>query len=803
VSAESPEAVELPAEGLSSLALDTQLLSSQEGLRARPAGTGDAPALELIGRGGSAEQAQRRVLDALSVYRDEVQRRAVPALARRREALAAEKASHQVRIEELETQLGALADVPFAELSELAVQASALAPVADSFGRDGFEIMQLFSERELLRTGIDAADTELSSLADPAAVAGALVGQPTFGAPVKRQGAANVVPLVMLSVTILAAAVAVVTDSLAPRAVRAGVALVSGLGVVWLLVAGVQVARVAADAQSVVGGFAQIEAIAERSEVSASELDDARREVDRVRAALARMDRRLNSPVLAPLRPLPIAGRQLRGVRELVATAATVAVAGDRLLDAGQPLLRDGPPDGSRIRAVRTVDDALGSATETLRVAVAPADDGLLPALGDQITDYEARRARLLDRLERTSATVAVTERLLSGSHRYLLIAGNSSEVRSSMGGFLSFAALEVSEGEVTVGDVKAAGEVPTRPLTPGETGILLLPPDAVRIADGDLSRHFGFLQPNRLYGTLGLSPRFGASAATAAAMWEATGYPDVEAAVYLDTIGLASLLDATGPVELDGTTYTADTLLAYLLVGQYDEFGADSESRRAKLERITVDVVEHLDQADDLGALFAALRTAARERHLMLWAEDPTIQAALLRTDLAGEPSSTSVTVSVAAMNGKFAPFVESVSRASAVCAADRQRVELTTTVTYRGISIRPDYIDASASWAVPAGTYIGMAVYSLPAGAADIAVTPAEGSTPVARGKDGATRLEGHWFSIQPGQTATMKVSFSLPSGVVIDWTETGVRGPINRLEPAQTVPPQCLAGGGASKR
>jgi hypothetical protein len=142
-------------------------------------------------------------------------------------------------------------------------------------------------------------------------------------------------------------------------------------------------------------------------------------------------------------------------------------------------------------------------------------------------------------------------------------------------------------------------------------------------------------------------------------------------------------------------------------------------------------------------------------------------------------------------------------VSRASAVCAADRQRVELTTTVTYRGISIRPDYIDASASWAVPAGTYIGMAVYSLPAGAADIAVTPAEGATPVARGKDGATRLEGHWFSIQPGQTATMKVSFSLPSGVVIDWTETGVRGPISRLEPAQTVPPQCLAGGGAAKR
>jgi hypothetical protein len=690
----------------------------------------------------------------------------------------------------LDARLGAQPTTVYDPLPGLAPAAVALQAGAVAGGRPGVELVQLSTERRLRVAELAEIESQIANPTPAADVVSSVLLSPRFLEPVQRRGAASLTPVVTGLFALAVLVISLLTDRRAPAPLRGALVALSASAVLWMGVLGFHAYRLSGRAEEVRDGLERLEGLTDTDSVDAAQLEASRAALDDLGRDIADVDRRLASPVMTPLRWMPVVSDQFDAVDDLVASGRLIVGAGQGLLDATEPLVDGRASEGTRGEVLARATTAVADAREALARAEPPAPDGLLPVVQRQIDRYAEKRIALDDRLAAAGHAVDALDGLLEPGGRYLLVAGNSAEARAGMGAFLSFVQLDVREGaELVVGDVASVPEV-ARPTRTFDAATAVVPDGAVTIADADLARHFGHLEPDRVFSRLGLSPRFPASAPVAADLWEALGRPRVDGVLYLDSVGLASLLEVTGPVEVAGRTYDQDSLLAYLLSGQYDEFGADSEARRSRLDEITATVVRELDGSIDTAATLDVLRAAVRQRNLMVWSRDDATQRSLRLAGMAGELAPTELHVGLATMNGKLAPYTDLSSVLERECRGGVQRFTLRTTVTYRGVSIRSDYVDESSAWAMPPGSMVGLAVISLPGGARDISVTPFAGASPAARGLDGATWLEAQWFSLQPGAAATSDVSFSLPAGVVMELPESTRRGPINTVKAASNA-------------
>lgn len=110
---------------------------------------------------------------------------------------------------------------------------------------------------------------------------------------------------------------------------------------------------------------------------------------------------------------------------------------------------------------------------------------------------------------------------------------------------------------------------------------------------------------------------------------------------VAIDLPALAMLLDATGPMEVEGIgTVTGDNLVE-ILAGSYDETGI---KRMRARHRLNVSLAEVFKGRLFSGANFVekgqALAEGVRGRHLAFWSSDPAVQAAFSETRISGELS-------------------------------------------------------------------------------------------------------------------------------------------------------------------
>ena len=106
----------------------------------------------------------------------------------------------------------------------------------------------------------------------------------------------------------------------------------------------------------------------------------------------------------------------------------------------------------------------------------------------------------------------------------------------------------------------------------------------------GDLQRNWGWLSPSLDMRNLGTTPRFDVTAPLAARMWTAlTGQP-INGVIAIDVVGVRQLLEATGPVDVNGQEVSADNVGQYLLHDQY--------------ESLTDNAADAGDREDALGSL-------------------------------------------------------------------------------------------------------------------------------------------------------------------------------------------------------
>ena len=530
--------------------------------------------------------------------------------------------------------------------------------------------------------------------------------------------------------------------------------------------------RVAAVAIAVVGGFLLLLAwdlYSIRSELSAGQaaLDDLTLDAagsqgltglaDDAASHLDAADGRARSSLpLRLLSILPGSGDQVRGLRDLTRvtdelgeTGAAAAQAIDaRLAEAGEPAGR-----------VALLDEAIAQ----LQLLAGSLDDldlrgagGLAGPLGRAHDDLESTIQRARGKVAEAQDLIVPLRDMLQGPSSYFLLAANNAEMAGGAGLTLSAGLLTFDGGDIELGDVVAA------------SGLRL--PDSVELP-GELLEVYRPTGIGIDFRSTTRSPNLPAMGPVVEAMLAPylRLYPDIgqlDGVIVVDAVALRDVMELTGPVEVDGKSIDADSVLADVLNENYKLF----ETAEDKPERVSYQgdiasaVFESLTERDVPAAKLAeVMLTSSKGRHVMLWSKDPKVQAMWEELLVAGElpPNGLMICFQNYAAN-KLDWYLrpEATLDVSLLPSGD-YRARLTMTMDVPG---RSDLPDASAYILGPTpetqGTFLTV---HLPGTAYDITTTDPRGFR--TNGQDGPLQVRTFLVNVPLGTTLTRTVDFSLP--------------------------------------
>lgn len=477
---------------------------------------------------------------------------------------------------------------------------------------------------------------------------------------------------------------------------------------------------------------------------------------------------RLRSPLLRPARPLPVVGRQLRSAERLLdATARLADATADAEVRAGAAAVMLRTPGSSRVEALQRLAVTIRDLERVVGSVDLGPRDGLAGPLDEARTRVAATTATAAERLGSAAESLEMARGVLAGPARYLLLVANNAEMRSGSGAYLSLGVLSASGGQLQL-------------QAPEKAGSFKVPPGIVE-PEKDVADRWGWRRPTVQFQGLMLSPRFDASAPSAARMWELAGQAPVDGVLAVDVGALATLLRAVGPVRLEGIEVTTDSAQEELLHGQYVRF-PDQSARQDSLQALTVELFSKLTTGRvDLPALADGLGRAVRGRHLMAWSGRPADQALWDRTGAHGRLTAQSLLVSSVNLgSNKLDPHLEVEAALTNVQAPDVDATdhELRITLTNNSLLGDPGYVAGPNIDGLQEGEYLGVLSVNLPAFADQPAVDGAP--QPTVDGTDGPGRVLGVQYQLLRGDTRV----------VVVRFRTRGSEGWL-RLEPSSRLP------------
>jgi hypothetical protein len=336
------------------------------------------------------------------------------------------------------------------------------------------------------------------------------------------------------------------------------------------------------------------------------------------------------------------------------------------------------------------------------------------------------------------------------------VFASNNSEMRIGSGAFLSAGIMTTDAGSLDLGEIRSTTNYP-------------LAADAIPVT-GDFADNWGWLQPNAEWRNLGSTPRFDANAELARQMWQAATGEHVDGVIALDIVALRSLLVATGPVEVDGRTITADNVVRFLMIDQYaGSTGVTQAGRRELLSDVAQAVLDRVEAGEwDFTTLVSQLADAVEGRHLMLWSVDPTAQQGWEAVRAAGLVDGESLLLGLHNRGGnKLDQFLAVDADLSSRDVGDGTEVEIRVRVRNDTPTGLVPYIAGPYEFAPGGaeGKYQGLLVCNLPAWARD--VTIAGIGEQVASGPDGDAQVIAAYTELERGQEVVATISFVLPDG------------------------------------
>lgn len=380
-----------------------------------------------------------------------------------------------------------------------------------------------------------------------------------------------------------------------------------------------------------------------------SALQAARSDAEHLKAALADRDehavrssladlqehagtahRRTSGVVWRALGVLPVVGDDTRAVATASRVVADAADVVGPVLDVGGfDADRFTPKDGRiDLAAVASLSDPLAKAAKVMdagRADVDAVDAGdLLGAFASDWRDFADEVDTAASAVTAAHTASEVLPVVLGADHptRTLIVFDTPAEPRAIGGMPASVAELTSDDGRLTFGRQRAAAsfdEVAVSPLTDDETA-RFGPQLGSDMRDAAFTPHF---------------PRV---AELVAAHWKQAYGGNVDTVLSLDPVTLGYLLDATGPVTVDGVKLTSANLADYLMHQVYLDI-ADPADQDPFFQKVAATVFErirggHLSASD----LLEGISRAVDERRIFVHSFDPAVQARLAGTAGAGE---------------------------------------------------------------------------------------------------------------------------------------------------------------------
>ncbi|MGQ0433009.1 MAG: DUF4012 domain-containing protein [Microthrixaceae bacterium] len=495
-----------------------------------------------------------------------------------------------------------------------------------------------------------------------------------------------------------------------------------------------------------------------------------------INATASRFDHiagRLDSPLLAPLRVVPVLGRQLSAVADQAEGAsAGLSAAADLsdqlrgLVDAG---VRTGPERIVALREVASIARAGRPAFEEIELGT---DDALVGQLADSRARLDDARRAALESLDRAAEVSDGLAAFFEGPGDYLLLAANNAQMQNGQGMFLSGGLLHVEAGRLELESMR-----PTTDIPPASPSVALEP---------DLAARWGWLDPNGDFRHLGLSHRFPVTAQTAADLWVAGGGEPVDGVLAVDPFLLQVILEASGPVPTRYREVSAKEIVRFALHDQYrgylDEQGRDQAyyGRRDQLGEVAKAAVRNFEKVSSAGSDFLNhLARAAGGRHLLGWSADPAVQAGWEAAGIDGQIGPSSALVSVVNRSGnKLDWFLRTTADLRIERDDSGYAGELRVTVTNPAPEgAEPTYVVGPYEGSgLERGEYLGLLTVNLPAGATDAGFEGVD-SLAVAGG-DGANRTIAAWVRVRSDGSTEMVARFRLPAAMTTMTIEPSAR-------------------------
>jgi UDP-N-acetylmuramyl pentapeptide phosphotransferase/UDP-N-acetylglucosamine-1-phosphate transferase len=381
--------------------------------------------------------------------------------------------------------------------------------------------------------------------------------------------------------------------------------------------------------------------LAAREQLLGLQPEAASQALDTADAALIRAEGRLEYWATFPGRLMPGVRGNLRVATALAKSGRELVAAGREALDVmeslplenGQlvPLLGEGAVDLAPFRR------ALGPASR-LKARVARAEslinstDGLL--LLPQVRAAKEEAARLVSEARHQAEVVEGAAFLIprafgtDGKRTWLVGAENTAELRGRGGYVGALGVVEAEYGHFTLG-----GFIPTSALP-------LLQIDAATEIPLEYENHYKDLAGLAAWPNLLMSPHFPSGARLLLTALEPAGLK-ASGLISMDPVGLSYLLDATGPIRVEGlpNPVTSGNVVEWSLNQAYFQFQGSARERKEVIGEIAQAVWRRViaGQGIDAGRLARAVGRALSERRLVIYSTDAKEQALIESLEIAG----------------------------------------------------------------------------------------------------------------------------------------------------------------------
>ncbi|MEY2421566.1 MAG: hypothetical protein QOI95_1633 [Acidimicrobiaceae bacterium] len=459
---------------------------------------------------------------------------------------------------------------------------------------------------------------------------------------------------------------------------------------------------------------------------------------------------------LSLLDHVPILGNQSRGVRDLTRAAAEVGGLSRRTAHEVQTALDATHGPDTRVRLIDAVNAQLVELSHELPTVDVGASGFLLPPLSGAREKFVQRLAKAQRQLDDGISLTRTLRSFLVGPRRYLVLAGNNSEMRG--GGITTTAGL----AKINNGTIDVSGFLSTGPL-------FLLDPHSAPVPP-DLQQLYGWMNIGKEWRTVDTSPNFPSIAPIYASMSEQSPLGAVDGVIFVDIVTLQRLLGVIGPVTVDGVTYSTQTVTKQLLHENYLKFGtADSRFDRYDAQsKVATAIFEAMNlRSFSIPAAAAVLADAAKGRHLQAWSGDPDEQILWEKLGADGALDSHQLGVLVTNVSANKLDYLidPTIEVTTTPLGTDRTRVHMRLTITNprRDPNDTSPYIEGGSPGFVDPGDHRTYVLFYLPTAAYNIG-----NADPgfITAGNDGPATVGGMIYIVPQGSTKTVDVSFTLPN-------------------------------------